>query len=444
MTTSSSSGRVQFSLRMVLLAVAVFAIGVAYWKTYIWEPPTHRIAAYEKAPMFYGRTARIGPNQIRIESVARNDRDGSIEVESGRGEPEDAVIPNRRALVDCAKWLDVAQIDLHPGGDLVEIIDVRIFDHAKRELLSTLNSAYSWNVVSPNVLQIYGVGERLPKQLDVWLRVHSYSADDATYQLAPSPLASVDVEGLKLTIHEIQAGYRGWSSQDGLFPVDGKHHADCALEIGWTGTNEIGPYQIAAVTHDGEKVFDDRFITFNSGDPKDVFSFQLPLETISHFEIRRFGGMHRFFFDGVELPDLKWVDGVFANPPTAVVQVHGSEISTTLAEFEPLDLRLEMRDGNLSSGSVAGGNYLALIPRPDGPTELGSSFSLILRARGIGNLPFAFRFRQPGSLTWLSEAMVHSRGGHSTATAGRMLIERHYDSPIDSVDEVEISVTPAP
>lgn len=293
--------RWQFSIRITLLAVTMCALAVAGWKAFLWQPPTHGIAIYEQAPAFYGRTAKIGPNQIRIESVARNDRDGGISVETGRGQPLDVPVVGDRRLVNCASWLDVAQIELQPGGDLLDIIEVRIFDHAQRALLSRLDPAYGWNVVAPNLLQVYGLNQSLPETLDIWLRVNSYSADDDVYQLAPTAGA-------------------------------------------------------------------------------------------------------------------------------------------TVPELLPLDVRVRLVDGDFGSGSTTGGTSMSLIPRPDGPTERGKAFSLIIDERGIGEIPFHFRFRQQGSWT----AGTNYSGSARSTGSSRTLIERDYRVPIGSIDEVEISVTAAP
>ena len=126
--------RKQFSIRVLLGLACLAAIGVAYWKAVVWEPPTNQFGLYERAQAYHGWTATIGPNQIRIVSIARNDRDGSVLVATpDDGVLEEVVVPNRQTLIDCAPWLDVVQIELRPGDDLVEIVELRVFDHRTRQ-----------------------------------------------------------------------------------------------------------------------------------------------------------------------------------------------------------------------------------------------------------------------------------------------------------------------
>jgi hypothetical protein len=422
--------------------MTVCALAAACWKVFIWQPPTHRISLYEKAPAFYGRTAKIGPNQIRIESVARNDRDGEIRIESGRGTSLDVEIPGKQTLVDCAGWLDVARIHLQPGGDLVELLEVRIFDHEQRELLSRLDPAYGWNVVTPNVLDLYGLQKPLPETVDVWLRVNSYEADDGVFTLPPTAGASVLVDGHQLTLHAAQAGFQGWSSSDGFVPLRGKHHAESAFEVRWKPSNDDRRYQIAAVLRDGERIVDDFFHTFNS-QKSSVIMFPTPLESIDHLEIRPFGGRHRFFFDAIRLPEITSQDP-FADPPSAVVKIGGKEIATSVAAFRPLSARVRTVDGNYGQGTTTSNTSMTLTPRPEGPTDRGEAFSLIVDARGLGRLPLAFRFRKMGHPNWLADSQMSSAGGASSFGSSRILIERNYRIPIESVDEVEISITDAP
>ncbi len=117
-------------------------------------------------------------------------------------------------------------------------------------------------------------------------------------------------------------------------------------------------------------------------------------------------------------------------------------IATSVPEFQPLDLRLRLVDGNFGSGSSGGSASMSLIPRPDGPIDRGQTCSLILDERGIGSVPFQFRFRQPGNPSWVSA--LKSTGGAQSSGSSRILIERDYQVPIDTIDDIEISIAPVP
>ena len=47
--------RARFSLATMMLAITVCAAALAAWRMFVYEPPTHKIAAYEKAPGTRGR-----------------------------------------------------------------------------------------------------------------------------------------------------------------------------------------------------------------------------------------------------------------------------------------------------------------------------------------------------------------------------------------------------
>ena len=390
------------------------AIGIAVWKTYIWEPPTNLIAGYEKAPILYGTTATIGPNQIRILSVSRNDRDGSILIENGRGKKIEAKIPYRKELSNSGAWLDVVQIDLLPRADLVDITEIRIFEHATREMLRVNHPRCGYRLVEPNVIQLYGLGGELPGRIDLWLRLHSYDKSDPVYKLPPRKGASVELTSRSgastVAINDVQQGYRGWSSADGFFPVDGEHQSNCAFEIGWTGTADVLRYQVGAVTKDGRKLLDSRFLSYTS-DGKSPIEFYCRLDDIDHLEMRPFGGGHRFFFDGLQLPKTgaNNTGATFADPPTAVVNVDQElENFTPIAAFAPLDIRIIALDGRWFTGSAAGQNYLQLIPHPNGPKDVGTSFTRVVESRGLADPPYALRMRSISTGAWVADTSVET------------------------------------
>ncbi len=429
--------KMQFSIRLVLVGVTLCAVAVAVWKSYIWVSPTDRILSYEKAPHYHGRTARIGPNQIRIESVARNDRDGTIRVETGRGEMLSVKVPYEQILKDCSPWMDVAQIELSPGGDLLDVLELRIFDHERRELIGTNEASFGWRAVSSQVLQVYGIGKKLPDRLDVWMRLNSYDAKDSVYRLSPTVGSSVQLGSTSLTVSvkDLQRGFAGWSSTDGFFDVVGDIHAESAFEFDWQLPEGSPDMQLCAVTKKGERFGRDRFVRQGN----QVVSFPTPVASIDHFEIRRFGGRHRFFFDGVELPESKSALP-FADPPVSRVNVGGAEVEATASEFLPLDVRVTVPDGDYGSGSTAGATKMTLIPHPNGPENKGGAISLIVDMRGFGARPTVFRFQTAGGSQWKPGSLIGHTGGARSFGAIRSLSEDNFRTPLSEVDAIEISI----
>ena len=441
--SQSKRRRPQFSLKLVLLLVGVFAIGGWVWQTYFAKHPTYSISAYEQARSYHGRTARIGPNQITLKSVARNDRDGTLLVESGRGEPVDAAIPGRQVMIDCADWLDVAQLELQPGTDAVEILEARIFDHQSRERLDQQDASYGWRVTSSNLVQLFGLGKQLPQQVDVWLCVYSDLPADPVEVLKPTIGQAVSVDGCEIKVADAQAGFVGWSSADGLVPLEGRHHADCALEFVVRGGEATQHCRVVAVTHDGKR--------FNGSNPlasglhngprsaRQMAYFRTPLESVKYLEIRPTSPRHRFFFDGVQLPEPTSIAG-FAAPPKPVLKIQGTEISTNVSEFRPLKFDLKTVDGDCSMGSTGGPYHLQLLPYPDGPQDRGNCFSLILDVEGVCSRTVGFRFRTSGTPAWKPASQLQPMGGSSSFRGATWLSQSLFRVPLDTIDEIEFTL----
>ncbi len=441
----------QYSIRAVLVLTALSAAGIALYNTFIWEPPTHQIALYEKAPMYRGTSATIGPNQIRIRIVARNDRDGGISLENGRGRKTYGQVSNQQAMVDSAAWLDFVEIPLSPGRNLVDPIEIRVFDHATRELLNVDHPRCGWRY-DPQVpsVHLYGLGQELPDQIDLWFRVHSYEPSDEVMTLKPTPGASIKLPGSAdgtLQVNQMQNGYRGWDSVNGFAPVAGDHHQDCGIELSWMNVwpGKQLKYEVIAITNDGQRFSDDRFHIFN-GSGKEPLHFPCRLDEVFRLEVRPDGGRHVFFFDGLKLPSINRSPQrtPFAKPPTAVVKVGGKPVPRSeIKEFHPLHVRFQVTDGRVYSGSTGNSSYVQLLPKPQGPEDVGKSFSLAWETRGLGELPLSFRVRRTGQTTWLPNTSLNQRGGFSSNNATMNASAKTFQTPLKDIDAIEVQVLPA-
>jgi hypothetical protein len=399
----------RFSIKFLLGLTGLCAILLGIWKAYIYEPPTHKIALYEKALSTRGAAFEIPPNTISIKSVARNRHGGSIDVESGNGKSLAGTVPGTASMSACAAWLDVVQIELDPGPDRFEMIDVRIFEHESRALLSQIDPAYGWQVLQPNLLQIYGLGKQVPPLLGVWLRVHSYASGDHVAVLAPTSGASAAIPGGEIMLKEIQAGFFGWTSGAGFLPpsVDGR--GGSALLLDWTGRWQDEKYQIAAVSMDGETEFRDVWLPLDSPSTSaGPVLLSMPLDEIDHLELRPFGGRHRFFFEAVELPANSGRS--FDAPPIITVPVSGKSADVILSELAPLHVRLTVAAGDTISGSTANESISRMIHRPE-PTDTDQSFTFAYQVREIAALPMSFRFAEVQNGNYVSSRAYGSAGG---------------------------------
>ncbi|WP_147274262.1 hypothetical protein [Bremerella cremea] len=424
----------RFSLRFLLIGTALIAAGLGIWRVFSYRHPAHQFLSYQKAPYTSGRQMKVGPNTIAIRSVARNRYDGKIHILTGDGLSQQ--VPGVPQLKDCAKWLDVVQLEITPGPDLAELIQVRIFDHQTRSLLSELDPAYGWRVVEPNLIQIYGLGKEIPPKLDVWLRLNSH-ADDTVYSLAPVVGANVKIPGGTITVEEVQDRFAGWSSGKGFYPSQPDSGPDSAVILNWKGNwLEETRYQFVTVSNVGEREYRDRFMRLN-WDSNSVGPIRspFPLGEIDHFELRPFGGRHRFFFDGLEVPPA--TGRKFDPPPTAIIPVDGTQQQGFLTQFEPLRVRYRVEKGTNVHGSGVY-NTLAWIKQSGPHKNVDTEFTLLFTVHGIAELPLDIRLQDASSGQWLGKN-AQTSGNYMSHGSNRKATAQVFRMPLEDVKAIEVT-----
>ena len=300
----------QFKIRHLLILIAVCACAIVAWLNFIFVHPAHRIPLYEKAP--YSRSGRmtIDGTSISIDRVTRNDRDGSLIVEDGFGRPITAEIANASVLGDCGAWLDAAQIELASASGEFEVLEIRIFDSETRQAVGHANSASGQRMIDPRTLQIYRLGERLPEIVDVFLRLHVHGDDDATWTIKPEVGGKCSLgPGRDLAVKELVRGMTSFSSADGFVTDPDEEQSNFAIVLqfqgDWSSNQDAREtYQLVTVMKDGIRIHDDRFFrcgtsVADADGPWELRTVSANLDDVDHFEIRPFGGRHRFFFEGV-------------------------------------------------------------------------------------------------------------------------------------------------
>jgi hypothetical protein len=433
--------RARFSLATVMLVITVCTGVLAAWRMFIYEPPTHTISAYEKAPGTRGSSIQVGPNRVGLRLIARNDRGGTIHYDQQRSTPAKLTTAQEKVLSAPAAWLDVVQFELDAGPELVDIIEVRVFDHEKRELLSQVDPAYGWRMLAPNVVQLYGIGKRLPEKLDLWFRAHSYDVDDSVVTLGTSTGSTCKLPGGDLTLHDVRAG---------SYPFDGKQlhgkadrkETSLSAVFSFAGPWNGERYQIAAVSSDGTKSHTDipHFLNFTgSSGVRQPMYFDIALREVDHFELRPFGGRERFFFEAVELP--KTSSQAFAKPPSARVKIAGSEMNAVLPEFAPLDVRIAVHRGNWATGTAASGLWASVTPA-DEVTDQDKAFTFTYQGFGIGNLALKVRFFDAESEKAVQELKLPRFGNGAASGAAVSAGFFRYRMPLERVDAVEVTIGP--
>lgn len=397
---------------------------------------------YENSEGWYS-SATIGPNTIKIGSVARNERDGTVLVENGAGIAlKDVAVLNKSALADAAGWLDVVQIELKPGPDRFDIIEARVFDHHTRQSISTDKSPFGWRVVQPNVLQIYGLGKPIPADLDVWFRAQSYAAGDPVTSLAPTVGTSCSLPGGSLTLKNLQPGYWAYEGVKGLTRQLTASEAQISTEMHWSGDWKGGQYQIAAVARDGTKVHTSspHYLDFGSAKSSDhPYYFDMAIEDIDHFELRPFGGRHTFYFESVKLPII--ADKPFGPRPGATIQVGGSEIKQTIQEFAPLRVKIATHRGDWANGVQANEQSASITARDGGATEPEESFTLTVTLAGMGNPSLTFRFQDEAGQPIENQALKKREGTQAFGPSFGAGFD-HYISPLDRIHAINVILDP--
>lgn len=429
-----SLGGRRFSLRFLLIGTALIAAGLGVWRVFSYRHPAHAFLSYEKAPSTSGRQMKVGPNTITLRSVARNRYDGTIHMLTGDGLSQ--LLPGVQQLKDCAKWLDVVQLEITPGPDLAELIHVRIFDHETRTMLSQLDPAYGWRVVEPNLIQIYGLGKEIPPKLDVWLRLNSH-VDDTIYSLAPVVGASVKVPGGTITVDEVHDGFAGWSSGKGFYPANPDGTSDSAVLLDWAGNwTEETRYQFTVVSDEDERDYQGRFmrLNWNSNSVGPIRS-PFPLGEIDHFELRPFGGRHRFFFDGLEVPPA--TGRKFDPPPTVTIPINGTHRQGFLPQFDPLRVRYRVEKGTNVHGSAVY-DTLAWIKQSGPHKNVDTEFTLLFTVHGIAELPLDIRLQDASSGQWLGKNLQTS-GNYMSHGANRKASAQVFRMPLEDVKAIEVT-----
>jgi hypothetical protein len=421
-------GRFRFSLATLMLAVVGLAVLLTVWKAVTYEPFTHRFSAYEKAEGTRGKSITVGPTEVSLVTIARNDRDGRILFSDGRGGPAtQQATANRLTLVDSAPWLDMVEIELAPA-DRIDVIEARLFNHKTREWIGSDERVFNWQMAAPNVLQVYGIGNKLPDDLDVWFRAQSYPANDDIVTLANKLGSQCKLPGGTVTLVDARDNFWGYTSAAGLVKV-GSPQEGTTILINWKGKWGEVDYQIAAVSKTAEKSHTHgfHFLRMWDKETRHVF-FDMPLDEVDHFEFRPFGGRHVFFFEAVKLPKTSTVP--FAKPPTFRADVGGREMEATPTEFLPLDFRVRTQRGEQLDGD-----------RLEASSKSDSGFTLSYESTGQLKPTFRLFDRNSSELMLKpSRSISQSGGSHQIQSQGSAF----YEVSLERIGSMEVSFETAP
>ena len=192
-----------------------------------------------------------------------------------------------------------------------DINRLRVFDHLKREYLSGLTVT---PVPGTSALRIAANGGSLPQQIDLWLDVASYDANNAGVKLAAKKNATVKVGDAVVGFVDIRDGQ--WNIDHGQFTTVNHDRPQTTLQLKATGPWTAGRYQIAAISKANEKYISDFFVDLSSGTGQYLF-FPFGMDNIDHFELRPLAEQVPFFFDALRCRQLR---GCRAMPASRILR----------------------------------------------------------------------------------------------------------------------------
>jgi len=464
------------SLSVLLIAVALAAVVFAAVRRLVPVPGrssgpalTGDMVLYESARPSQDLAVRVGPNRFKVAAVARNDRDGVFRFEDGRGKPLKApFLVTGPPLTRQSGWLDEADVYLNADPTRLDVIELRVFDHATRTLLTgwdgtganyvpsaaTRTLLTGWDGTGANYVpsalsvRLLSFGRQIPDSVDVWFRAASHPAGNPITRLKGVAGSSVPLPGGSLSVREIRAGASSYSVR--YSPGTGRleyvwaasnasaDHA-CSVVFDWQGNWGGGEYQVCAVGRDGRKLYPDvpHVLDFRATASPWIIAFKIAPADLSHFELRPYGGRHTFYFDGVKLPKMR-KRGLW-RIPTASLAVDGREVARDCTEFDPVRVSVRLRRGECCRGVSSDGIHTLLKP----VERLDTTTTVFLEVEGIAgpgwDLAYFDRDGKPLD--------VASGGRFTSAKSGRhngLCGFATFNIPLDRIGRVEVSPTIQP
>lgn len=417
-----------------MIFTAVTAAGLGLWKAVSYRHPAHAYPLYEEADFTSGHRISVGPNVVSVRSVARNRYDGSIDILRSPG--LNTSIPHADVLKQCCTWLDVVQIELEPGPELLAIADVKVFHHDTRTPLQE-NEGLDCRLFSPNVIHVYGLGKEVPEQFDLWIQGRSYPSDEVVI-LTPEKGSKADIAGGTIEIVDLAKDFPGWN-EDVEFLVEGRKYTtdQCAITLDWQGDWPGDDWrEVNVVTKDGVTRFSYNNFSFRfPAYQHRPLRFHIPWDEIDHFEIRPETKDRAFFFDG--LMTLPLNGRKFDVPPSVTRTVDQLLAGTKLTEYAPLDIK-----ARIYQGDDVWPDYNVLLgvrhhPSMNQSGNQDDAFTTCVWESGNIYLPFDFHWKDAKSKMWQSRNLQHGNANIEWTDSGVCRVQVFRES-LDEMDSAKI------
>ncbi|MBN1974154.1 MAG: M48 family metalloprotease [Sedimentisphaerales bacterium] len=423
-----------FGLFVVIIAAAILLPMAKRYKT------TKLGGLYEKAKVSEDYKVKVGPTNFLADLVVRWDRSGEYIVRGPDGSKfgmEALPVPDYRKQ---AAWMDIAQVHISPGIEKYEAVELRVFDHEKREILNYEDYIGIGYNIQNSLVTIYSIGQLLPDEIDVWLRVIHKPDETKIIRVPAQENAVANLEDNTLKILEIKEGmYNRSSNLNGINWT--KHHSEydktaTSVAFQFSADNRSRrQYQICAVSKDGQRYVSTgapHFISSANG-RHHVIEIGFPKEKIDYFEISPFISRDTFYFDGIKLPK---VSNLFASCPQVTFNINGKDgefISNTLS---PIELELYAYSNKRITGTSASADNWDNTFTVGQANEGTSGFAFKLNGMRTNNIQLAYYDRAGKRID-----PNKSRGGSWSSGGTTTIKADSVNIPLEQINVVGIQIS---
>jgi hypothetical protein len=191
-------------------------------------------------------------------------------------------------------------------------------------------------------------------------------------------------------------GMIGYTQKDGFLVSENETSGGVLFRFEGKNWPSDQWYQVVTVTKRGQRIYSDFGIRFPGSylledGRAELIRPHVDLADIQHFELRPRGEYRKFVLEDIRLPKTSMAK--FIAPPKVVVTFNEVNSEVAITELKPLDLRLQLLDGNSVNEGVGDHDRQSTTGNL---ASLGDELTLIGRLRGVGNLKWTIT-TQPDS-----------------------------------------------
>ncbi|MBN2138126.1 MAG: hypothetical protein JW720_09980 [Sedimentisphaerales bacterium] len=403
--------------------------------------------AYEKAPGSRDLKITVGPTTFKVHTVVRWDEKGNPIFEDGMGGEIRELGFETPDYSKQSLWMDIANIYISPDSQRYDVLELRVFDHQTRRLLDTEGRLGVGYDIRDSVVQLRSIGGFLPRSVDIWLRVLHRPAGEAVTTMPAKAGLSAQLDGGHVSLRMIRPGRWSFSTRQagGGRPVEiewtsqekGEEFCTAVFDFSQDGSNDR--YQICAVGVDGRRYVPDfpHFIGPANG-RTEIIEFDVAADKVRRFEIRRFGGRDKFYFDNVKLPRIDRRQ--FEAPPAIIVRLDEDGTETDSNALSPILAKVSVQPGRRVTGTSSYRNHAAVEPASEPYQDIESTTTVTYDLRGVGlGRCFVKLFDSGGNdLAPRGSVQSGSAGAGGCQSAGYETVSVAYGQ----IDHVMLSLVP--